>query len=450
MAGAAGRFPAQRFPSSPSGHRWAILHLLRQHGPLSRKDLARRTGLSQPRVSALVRELLDEHLVQEVGTGRSSGGRRPVLLDLNPAAYWVLAAMVEADRCDVAMADLSGRLVRVETVDLQLAAGRPGNGQEALDRLAEALKGVVKRAGLPPDRWLGTAVGVPGIVDPDTGRVRRAPGVGWWQDAAVREGLESRLPGPVLVENDVNLMALGEYARGAGQGARCLVLMYVGTGIGAAVVAGGRLFRGATSAAGEIGYLPVGLVPDAVEAGEAVDAKEAVDAERAVGAGDAGDARDAGDAGEGSVQPGFGCFEARYSARAVARFLEGRGIAPDGRPVAVLAELAQRDAEARRFFRRLIAHWGLAVASLVAVIDPDRVLLGGEAQAIGPEGLAELRRVAARYVPDLPPIAFAALGARAGLEGAVYQVLNSAGPGMGHGARPTSTGAASTGTGGTP
>ena len=102
---------------------------------------------------------------------------------------------------------------------------------------------------------------------------------------------------------------------------------------------------------------------------------------------------------------------------------------PGPSPVATLVEAAHRDREAGRFLRLLETQWGLAVASLVAVLDPDRVLLAGEATAIGEAGLAEVQEVAARFVPELPAVTFAALGARAGLEGAVYQVLNSAGQG---------------------
>ena len=375
---------------SRRGHRWAILNLLRQYGPSSRKDLAEHTGLSQPRVSALVKELLQEGLVREVGPGASSGGRRPVLLDLNAAAYHVLGAMVESHRCDFVVADLSGRTVSTSTVALDLP-GDPGaaSGDAALDRLADALRGVMDRSGLAPDRLLGIGVGVPGIVQPETGRVRRAPGVGWWQDAAVRAGLEERLGVPVVVENDVNLMALGEFARGAGKGARCLVLVYVGTGIGAGIVVGGRLFRGAASAAGEIGYLPLGPA-----------------------------------AGAAGGRPGFGVFEQQFSARAVARYLAERGLPHEPRPVAALVQLARRRAELRPYLEQLIRHWAYGVASLVAVLDPDRVLLAGDAADIGAEGLEQIRDVLGRLLPEVPAVRFAALGDRAGLVGAVYRVLS--------------------------
>ena len=376
--------------SARPNSRLAILSLLRQYGPCSRKEIAERTGLSQPSVSALVKELLREGLVREVGPGESSGGRRPVLLDLNAAAYYVLGAMVESDRIDFAVADLSGRAVSTHAVAVNLPGGADAPaGEAALARLAEAVKEVMSRSGLEPDRLLGIGVGVPGIVQPETGRVRRAPGVGWWQDVAVRAGLEERLGVPVVVENDVNLMALGEYARGAGRGARCLVLVYVGTGIGAGIVVEGRLFRGAASAAGEIGYLPLGPAADAAEG-----------------------------------RPGFGVFEQQFSARAVARFLAEQGWARGRRPVAALVEAARHRPELRPYLEQVIRHWAYGVASLVAVLDPDRVLLAGDAADIGAEGLEQIREVLARLLPEVPAVGFAALGDQAGLVGAVHRVLS--------------------------
>ena len=380
-------------PVTPMGHdrsirqtnRMVILSLLRQYGPCSRKEIAERTGLSQPSVSVIVRELLHDDLVREVGRGASSGGRRPVLVDINPSAHYVLGVILESDRIACAVADLSGRMVATDTIEVST---RSGDG--ALTLLTRVLKEVMNRSNLPSDRLLGIGVGVPGIVRPESGRVRRAPGVGWWTDVAVRDWLEKHLGIPTVVENDVNLMALGEFAQGAGRGARCLVLMYVGTGIGAGIVVEGRLFRGATNAAGEIGYLPLGP-----------------EVERIAG------------------ETGFGVFEQQFSARAVAQFLDQQGWNPGPRPVAELLRAAKERPIMREYLEWLIRSWAYGIATVVSVLDPDCVLLAGDAADIGDEGVAKVRSMLTRILPEVPTIQLAELGERAGLVGAVHVVLNN-------------------------
>ena len=369
-------------------NRKAVLTAVRERGPISRAELAALTGLSQPAVTAIVRDLLRLGLVEEKGLGQSSGGRPPILLLFNPAARFILAACLEGERLWGGLADLNGVLHLEGEVTLP-----PQQVGDRAQALGDFLTDLIARSGMPPERLAAIAVGVPGIAS-RRGTVSHAPALGWWQEVPLRDLLRERFAVPVLVENDVNLMALGEYFQGAGQGVQNLALMHVSEGIGAGILIEGALFRGPADAAGEVGYLPLGPV--------------------------------------GPRRPDdFGLFEQHYSARSLYRRLlasvsVGQGL-DERRPVRCLRELAVRGVpEARALLDDALRHWSYALASITCILNPELVLLAGEAVDCGEEGLAEIRRQVADLVPVVPEIRFAQLGSRAALVGAVAGALSLA------------------------
>lgn len=374
-------------------NRHAVLSAIRDRGPISRVELATLTGLSQPAVTAIVRDLLDLGLVEEKGLGQSSGGRPPIMLLFNPAARFILAACLEGERLWGGLADLSGALQAEAEVVL------PSDPHDPARALGDFLQGLIGRAGVDPARLAAVAVGVPGIAHLE-GTVSHAPSLGWWQKVPLRDLLHQRFGVPVVVENDVNLMALGEYFQGAGQGVANLALMHVSDGIGAGILIDGALFRGARNAAGEVGYLPLGPASP----------------------------RRSHD---------YGLFELHYSSRAIRRRLqeaaaaegphEGAGDGADGRPVRRLRELAEAGVPwARALLEDALRHWAHALASITCILNPELVLLAGDAMDCGKEGLEEIRRIVADLVPDPPEIRFAVLGSRAALTGAVAMALSLA------------------------
>lgn len=240
-------------------NRLAVLEALRECKTATRAELARHTGLSVPTVTAIGAELMTLGVVAEGERVPSSAGGRPAQ-----------QLHVQADSRTVLAIDLSGTHLRAGRMDLlsqltplQLGERGPLLSPGLNDRL---LEWVDQRLALDAKSGMTTsalAVAVPGVVDSEEGRVRLAPSLGW-SDEPVGEMLREATGLPVLLENDVNAVALGELLRGAAVGRRHVLHLAVANGIGAAMVIGGELFRGANAAAGEIGY---SLLPGLPETG---------------------------------------------------------------------------------------------------------------------------------------------------------------------------------------
>jgi predicted NBD/HSP70 family sugar kinase len=233
-------------------NRQRILDVVRRLGPLSRAELAKRTQLSPPTISALVEELMHgPGLLREIGTGASSGGRPPIMLEFN-ADFGTVAGIDIAPRgIRVALADLQGQIV-ARHQQPHASSEVPLIDRE-IDQVAAAVETTFARAGRDPKRLLGLAVGAPGLADA-SGRVHASlvPG---WSDVALGDLLTSRFGVPVLVDSHANLAAIGERWQGAAQGVSDFVFIALGERIGAGIVIGGRLHRGHQWQAGDIAGL---------------------------------------------------------------------------------------------------------------------------------------------------------------------------------------------------
>ncbi|MGN9788894.1 ROK family transcriptional regulator [Nonomuraea sp. ZG12] len=238
----------QRLPVQ--GAQGDLLKLVATGDAASRADLARLSGLAASSVSLRVEELIEAGLLAEEGSGASRGGRRPRRLRLSPTAGVLAVADLGAHHARLALLDLSGEPLVVQERPCDIAKGP----EVTLDWLMAAFDDLLAER-VPPDvplRGLGT--GIPGPVDPATSKVvtpSRMPG---WNDFPVAEHLATRYDLPILVENDANLMAVGE-AR-AWPGSANLMVLKTGTGIGCGVIVGGRLHRG-RGAAGDISHVRV-------------------------------------------------------------------------------------------------------------------------------------------------------------------------------------------------
>lgn len=236
----------------PTTCRWvnalSILSLLREKGPLSRAAIARDLGLNPASVSRIVAELVDKGLIREhslVPTANNRLGRPPVLLEFNFQAGVVAAV------------DLGGTVIQAALLDLFAAvlfqmAVPMHYGEDALQVLVNVLADLYSYDEIRK-RPSAIVVGVPGIVVSDKGTVVSAPSLAW-DNLPLKQILEERFSVPVVVENDVNLRAIGEHWKGAGQGMRHFVYVLVEKGVGAGIILNGDIYRGATWSAGEIGY----------------------------------------------------------------------------------------------------------------------------------------------------------------------------------------------------
>ena len=343
----------------------AVLAALRATPRLSRAELATRTGLSKPTVGSALGDLAGAGLVRE--RGRTTGRRGPSasLYEAVPDALLVLGADIGADRVRAVVADLDGHVLR--EADVGLAAPDAEHALAAMDRI---------RAELGDPRAELAVAGSPGILDPLSGRIRSSPNIAGWEGARAEAVLSGALGVQTLVENDVNLAALGEQASGAGRGRSSFAYLNVGAGLGAGLVLGGRLHRGRHGAAGEVGYLPVG--PDPLR----------------------------------EAEPNRGPMEARLSTGALRR---AAGLEPGE----LFARARAGDAAAGAVVEETARALAVCIASITAVVDLELVLVGGPIGSQDDLLLDPVRAATTQLVPYAPDIARAELGDRAVLAGAV-------------------------------
>ncbi|WP_024286125.1 ROK family transcriptional regulator [Cellulomonas sp. KRMCY2] len=321
--------PAARGDLVPS----AILGLLGTRGPTSRADVARALDVSPATVTQLTRDLIARGLVMELEHAPSQGGRPGRLLGLVRSAGGVLGAKVTADHVAIVDVDLDGT-VRSST-------SHPFNpsAPDALDALGHILGSAVDdHAG----HLLGIGVGIPGSVDSQASGIVEAPTLGW-SDAHVGAVLRAALGVPVLVENDVNTLAVAERLYGTGREHGSYLVVTIGRGIGCGIVVDGAVYRGASGGAGEIGHVPMTL--------------------------------DGPLCGCGSR----GCLEAHVGEDALLHAALERGVVGPRGTSAGLRQAADRgDAVALEIYREAGALLGRALAGIVHTVDPEVIVLLGE------------------------------------------------------------------------
>jgi predicted NBD/HSP70 family sugar kinase/biotin operon repressor len=238
-------------------NRRAVTALLAADGPMSRADLARGTGLSRTTVSSLVADLIGSgHVVETEDRGRphkGGSGRPPLLVALSTPAGGVAGVDIGHGHVRVAVADRSGRILaeEVNTADVD------AHGVGTLDQAARMVRSTLRTAGLARRDLHGVGMCVPAPMDRRSARISTGilPG---WRDLLPGEELRRRLEVPVFADNDANLGALAELHHGAARGAADVVYVKVASGLGAGIVLGGRLHRGASGIAGELGHVQVG------------------------------------------------------------------------------------------------------------------------------------------------------------------------------------------------
>ena len=353
----------------------AALDLLLEHGPLSRTRIGKLTGLSKPTASQLLARLEAAGLVVATGTAAGRPGPNAQLYAVNASAAHVAGLDVNAHRIVAAVADVTGGTVG------EFELRTPGRRADSVVRqVAQALDGAVKEAGLTRSDVHRVVIGTPGAFDPGTGRLRYASHLPGWHSPTLLDELAAFLPMPVEYENDVNLVAVAEQRLGAARGHDDFVLLWNEEGLGAALVINGRLHRGFTGGAGEVGFLPV---PGAPLVRQVTKANAGGFQELAGAQVLARLARELGIDDEAVRGPG--------THHAIAAGLVGRAAAAvergEGGPYVRLLDLFAT---------------GLAtgLASMVAVLDPEVVVLSGELIARGGEPLrgrvaAELAELAA-------------------------------------------------------
>lgn len=229
-----------------------LFQLLRDGHPRTRAELATSTGFARATVSSRIEELLMTGMVVPVAEAVSTGGRPSARVAFNPRARVVAAADFGATHATIALTDLSGRILLKEHEKLQIASGP----EAVLNRLVGVVSDLLRRLDRDASELFAVGIGLPGPVEFSSGRPTNPPIMPGWDGFDVPGFIRRTYDVPVLVDNDVNLMALGERAASR-PGEQNLVFLKVATGIGAGIISGGQLQRGADGTAGDIGHVPV-------------------------------------------------------------------------------------------------------------------------------------------------------------------------------------------------
>ncbi|MCX4629844.1 ROK family transcriptional regulator [Streptomyces sp. NBC_01443] len=371
----------------------AALDLLLEHGPLSRTRIGRLTGLSKPTASQLLARLEAAGLVVATGTAGGRPGPNAQLYGVNPRAAHVAGLDVTPSGIVAAVADLTGEVIGSHELPYAEGAG-------AVDRVTRALGGAVKDAGLERSAVHRVVIATPGSFDPHTGALRYAEHLPGWHSPTLLEELAAALPMPVGYENDVNLAAVAEQRLGAARGHGDFVLLWNEEGLGAALVLGGRLHRGWTGGAGEVGFLPVPGHPLVRQV----------------------------------TRVNSGGYQALAGVEVVPGMAAALGIgmppgAEAGTPVAAaVALLARAAGHPEGANLRLLQQYATALATglaaLVAVLDPEIVVLSGAVTAAGGDVLRELVEAElADLAPSRPRLVSGTVRERPVLRGALESAL---------------------------
>jgi predicted NBD/HSP70 family sugar kinase len=379
---------------APSRHdaRSRVFGVLARSGPLSRAELARRTRLAPSTVSAVVRELQEERLVVEPAPdaeprARGGVGRPAVLVALHRTAGVAVGIDVGKRHLRVALADLGHRVIAERSEAIE--ADRPA--AEAIGLATRLVDAVLAEAGAAHDDVIGVGMGLPGPVHRPSGALGDSTILPGWVGVSAAEAMSAALGHPVEVENDASLGALSEWMWGAGAGASDLAYLKAATGIGAGLVLANGPYGGAGGTAGEIGHIVI-------------------------------------DPGGRICRCGNrGCLETVAGADAILAALR------DSVPADALTigEVIRRARAGHAGCRRAIADAGTAIgtatAALCNLVNPERIVVGGDLAAAGPLLLdplrAALRRGAVRSAADDAEVVEGVLGERSEVLGAVALVL---------------------------
>lgn len=358
-----------------------VLELLQKQSPISRASVAKLTGLTKATVSTLVAELMDEHLLFEIGTGESSGGRKPVMLVFRQDAGYAVGVDLGVNYIHAVLTDLKGDIIREHRISTK---GSP-SADKTLSELKNCLRLLIEVAPPSPYGVVGIGIGVPGITN-DKGTVLFAPNLGW-RDVPLQQLLEEEFHVPVSIDNEANAGAVGEMEFGAGQDASNLIYISIGIGIGTGIILKNELYRGASGYSGEMGHISIQADGKPCRCGN------------------------------------LGCWELYASENALLEqaaellLTEGMGDLEE------LVELAEQgDTRTIELFARTGHYLGVGITNIINIFNPELIIIGNRfAEAdrwLGPAIRKVIHTRALPYHREKMSLTFAGLGKRSCVAGA--------------------------------
>jgi glucokinase len=373
-----------------SVNRSAVLDYIRRNSPVARSVIARDLKLSLPTVMRIVDELIAHGWVRPTGTKEWSSSRRRDLLEYYKEGHAVIGVDLGGTKMFGALANIGGEIIGEQTIN-----GHGTSGEASYAMLEDIICELMHLPRPRGQKIRGIAVGAPGVTRTQTGIVEWAPSLNW-REYPLKQKLEKRFRLPCIVDNDVNLAALGEQWFGVGDGAHNIVLIAIGTGVGAGLIVDGVLYRGHNNAAGEVGFL--------------VSNRAELDLQ----------------------YEKFGALESVIS---------GTGIAERAQRACVgkialdhLEHLTSQDVfEAYRrreewsipLINETVDYLSIAIVNISTLLDPELIILGGGVSESADVLLPAVQARIQNILPKVPTLKISTLGRRAAVMGAIAQIVHT-------------------------
>lgn len=372
-------------------NRTNVLHLIKEQGPMSRAAVAKTLNMSRSTISTIVETLIREGRIREGRTGESTsaGGRKPVNLHYVSNARYAFGMDIGASKTIAMITDLEGRIIVREKFPTHQ------DGKPTMVHILQQAESFLAKAGISPRQMIGTAIGFPGITMAEHGIVVDAPGLHLHDFPA--SDFFRKMPGPIWIDNDVNMAVIGERWLGAAVGRDNVVLVAVGTGIGAGFILNGHVYRGKQGFAGEMGHLHVTPYPT----------------------------------GQKLLLSDYGPLEQIASGKGMEDVAKAKVASyPDSvfqrdeiRADKLFEAEAAGDALAKDVIDNAVSHLTMAIANLVTLLNPEVVILAGGVSRVGKPLLSRIQQRVEQLSPMACDIVAAHLGEDAAAFGAAATVL---------------------------
>lgn len=378
------------------------VELIRNHGPLSRTEIAAEIGYSRSKITSVVNDLTELNVLEEIGDGESKGGRRPRVLDFNDDFGYVVGVDMGATSLDIALTNFKGQIIKRHYLHSDVRDGP----EVILNMICKSILDWLTELNVPSTKIYAFGIGVPGPVEFSSGLLIAPPIMPGWEAYPIRAYIQETFSSAIVViDNDVNVMALGELRSGAGIGETNFIFIKVGTGIGCGIVCHDEIYRGSDGCAGDIGHICADRSGPVCHCGnigclEAIAAGPPI-ARRALAA-----AR-------------------KHNSKILTKYIDANGGTLTATDVGMAA--AEGDRSANEIIQESGRMIGEVLASLVNFFNPSLILVGGGVSNIGHQFLASIRQgVLHRSLPlstrhlriDTSP-----MGSDAGIFGAIALAL---------------------------
>lgn len=380
-----------------------LVHVRRQ-GPLTRNQLVDLLGHSLSKITQTINTLMARGMLESVHIGDSSGGRRPSLVTLNPHFGYVIGIYSGSTTADICVADFQGHIIESRRQPLHLRRDKP---EAVMELLFSHVIELLEKHSIPHDRVLAIGIGVPAPVEKDTGAILSPANMVGWESFSVIDYARQQFPqARIRLENDANLMALGELRAGMGRDHQNFLFVKIGTGIGCGIVINGKIYRGTHGYPGHIAHVSIDPKGPVCHCGNVGCLERFA-------------------SGPAIAEQAMEAAKAGYSPILLELMAERGGVLL---PEDVSAAVGRGDKVANNIIIEAGHIIGKMLAALVSFMNPSLVVIGGGVSRIGPQLLISIHRTILEYCLPLSTkdliVHQSEIEHRAGMEGAVALALD--------------------------